>query len=116
MNSIPKWGPRLARLYSEDVRKLEALHANRLSPGTKTWSEAVEALFQRMTNLGPAKGAKLVSKAIDYLNNISRDERAHLMIASWAKSRTAWLMFATFSYGNHPDARVREEGLTILIP
>jgi hypothetical protein len=70
MDTIPnlKWAPRLARLYSEEVRKLEALHADRLSPGTRTWADSVEALFQRMAKVGPVKGSRLLQKAIDYLD------------------------------------------------
>jgi hypothetical protein len=115
MNTIPKWGPRLARLYSEDVRKLEAIHADRLSPGTKTWNEAVVALYHRMSDIGPVKGTKLLMKAAAYLNALGRDERAHLMLSCGGGKRNSHLSFATFSYGNHPDARVREEGLTLSI-
>ena len=45
MNVALRYPPRLARLYSADVKRLEALHAGRLSPGVTTWSEAVEALY-----------------------------------------------------------------------
>ena len=51
--TIPRWGPRLARLYSEDVRKLEAKHAGQLSPGSSTWEQAVEALYNKMSDAGP---------------------------------------------------------------
>jgi hypothetical protein len=115
MNTIPKWGPRLARLYSEDVRKLEAIHAGRLSPGTRTWHEAVVALYHRMSDVGPVKRTRLLTKAAAYLNALGRDERAHLMLSCGGGSRNSHLSFATFSYGNHPDARVREEGLTLSI-
>jgi hypothetical protein len=110
---VPKWGPRLARLYSADVRRLEALHADRLSPGAKTWEQAVELLFQRMVKAGPVKGAKLVKKVSDYLSSIDKDARCHILIALQCRSRTAFLMFATFAYGNHPNPAVREEGLSI---
>jgi hypothetical protein len=110
------WPPRLARLYSEDVRKLEALHADRLSPGASTWEGAVEALFKRMVEIGPVKGTKLVKKAIDYLNGVDKDARRHLLIASQCRSRNAFMLFATFSYGRHPDPKVvKEEGLSIEI-
>jgi hypothetical protein len=36
---IPKWGPRLARLYSADVHRQEKLHANQLMPGTTSWED-----------------------------------------------------------------------------
>ena len=47
MNAIPKWGPRLARLYSEDIRKLEAKHAGKLSPGTCTQGNRVNLITRR---------------------------------------------------------------------
>ena len=111
--TIPRWGPRLARLYSEDVRKLEAKHAGQLSPGSSTWEQAVEALYHRMSDAGPVKGSKLVGKALDYLRSIDPDERAHFVMADWCGSRTALMMLASFSYGPHPDRRVKEEGLNI---
>ena len=48
MSTIPKWGPRLARLYSADVKRLEVKHAGQLSPGTCTWEQAVESLYKRV--------------------------------------------------------------------
>ena len=110
-----RWAPRLARLYSEDVRKLEAVHADRISPGARTWEEAVEALFQRMYNAGPVKGSRLLQKAIDYLDGIASDQRSHFMVAASCRTRTAVLLFATFSTGAHPDPNVRENGLNIVL-
>ena len=110
----PKWGPRLARLYALDVRRLEALHAGRLSAGATTWGAAVEALFERIHQLGPVKGSRLVGKAINYLNGTAADERAHVVLSAASRSRTAFVAFATFSYGAHPDPAVRaEEGLNL---
>jgi len=115
MNAIPKWGPRLARLYSVDVRRLEALHAARLSPGTTSWEAAVEDLYVRMVKAGPVRGSRLIRRAADYLNSIERDDTCHFVICCSGGSRTAFLMFATFCYGSHPDPTVREEGLTIVL-
>jgi hypothetical protein len=115
MTVIPnlRWAPRLARLYSEDIRKLEAVHANHLSPGAKTWQQAVDQLARRMTQAGPAKGAKLIKRAIDYLTGIDPDQYCHFIISASCGSRNALLMFATFSTGNHPNPAVVEQGLTI---
>ena len=115
MTTVPRWAPRLARLYSVDVRRLEALHAARLSPGTTTWETAVEDLYLRMLKAGPVKGSRLIRRAADYLNSIEPDETCHFVISHSIGSRTAFLMFATFSYGHHPDPAVREEGLNILL-
>ena len=100
MLTAPRYPPRLARLYSEEVRKLEAAHADRLSPGASTWKEAVEALHHRMCKLGLAKGAKLIGKAIDYLQSVESDARIHLVItAGNTAKRAAHLMFFTFNVG-----------------
>jgi hypothetical protein len=114
MNVALRYPPRLARLYSADVKRLEALHAGRLSPGVTTWSEAVEALYGRVHAAGPAKGARLIRQAADYLCGTGRDERIHLVLtAGTASNRNAHLMFFTFSIGPHPDPVVEEDGLTI---
>jgi hypothetical protein len=97
MNAIPKWGPRLARLYSEDIRKLESKHAGQLSPGTCTWEQSIESLFKRMVAAGPRKGVRLLKQAADYLNGVDFDERAHLMLSCGGRSRNAHLALATFS-------------------
>ena len=100
-------------LHSEDIRRLEAFHADRLSPGASTWEQAVGTLFKRIIAIGPAKGTRLVQKAIDYLNSVDQDARRHILITAQCRSRSAYLLFATFSYGGHPDLRVKEEGLAI---
>lgn len=117
MNTVPKWGPRLTRLYGEDVKRLEAKHAGKLSPGTSTWEDAVKALSQRVADVGPRKGAQLLAKAADYLERIGEDDRAHLLIATEFRARRAHLVFATYSVGDHPDTRVRETepGLNIVL-
>jgi hypothetical protein len=63
--------------------------------------------------VGPVKGAKLVGKAVDYLCGVGSDEIAHFMVTEWRGRRSAVMMVATFSYGEHPDQRVDEEGLSI---
>jgi hypothetical protein len=118
MSGIPTESRIFADRYIREARRLEKLHADRMSPGAGTWVEAVESLFQRMVKAGPVKGARLVKKAIDYLYDSSKrfDERSHLMIVGHcASSRTALLMFATFRIGPHPDQSVKEEGLTIVL-
>jgi hypothetical protein len=115
MSSIPTESRIFADRYSREARRLEQLHASRLAPGATTWEQAVEALFQQIVKVGPVKGAKLVQKAIDYLNGVVSDERSYLMIVGHCTSRTAFLAFATFLVGPHPDQRVKEEGVTIAL-
>ncbi len=114
--SETRWGPRLARLYSVDVKRLEAQHAAKLMPDASTWGEAVEALFKTMRSLGPVKGSKLIKRASDYLGGVGDTERIHYTVHRHFRSRAARLMFFTFSYGRHPDPAVpHEEGLTIAL-
>ena len=110
---VPKWGPRLARLYTLDMRALEKRHAAAVSPGTTSWQEAVPALYKRMGAIGPRKGAKLLHQVGEYLSGVDVGERAHMLLAWGWRSRSAHLVFATFSIGNHPDPAVREDGLNI---
>jgi hypothetical protein len=113
---VPRWAPRLARLYSADIKRLEATHAGRLSPGAKTWAEAIEALHRTADAAGPVKGARAIARAVDCLGAISRDERAHFTIMADVAKRAAFLMFATFEVGPHPDPLVKEDdGLVITI-
>ena len=76
------WPPRLARLYSEDVRRLEALHAGRLSPGARLGSKRSRHCSRRLVEVGPAKGTKLVTKTIDYLSGVDSDGAA----SSWSRT------------------------------
>ena len=115
MNTLAThWPPRLARLYSADVKRLEAKHANALSPGTFTWEDAVKGLYERMVAAGPRKGARLISQAHAYLSSVYEDE-GDFMVAHRSGSRTALLVFATFVCGDHPDRRVKEQGITIAL-
>jgi hypothetical protein len=105
----------LARLYSADVKKAEAKHANSLSPGTTTWMDAVEALYKRVRKVGPVKGTRLIEHAGDYLASIDPAERTYYMLTCHGKRRRATPVFATFSVGQHPDIRVDEAGITITV-
>lgn len=116
MNSLAtRWPPRLARLYSADVKRLEAKHAGKLSPGATTWEDAVKQLYKRVHEAGPRKGARIIGQAADYLGSVYENEGAHFMVANRSGSRAALLVFATFVGGDHPDLRVKEQGITITL-
>ncbi len=89
------------------------LPANRLCPGAKSWEQAIAGLYRRIHAAGPAKGAKLVRQATDYLEGVKFDDRAYLLLATHSGSRNASRMFAVFSAGNHPDPAVCEDGVSI---
>lgn len=112
---IPKWAPRLARLYSADIRRLEAVHADRISPGAATWEQAIRELFQCVGKAGPRKGSRLLGQVAKYLDSVAHEQRAYIVLGGIGERRNATLVLATFSVGNHPDAALREEGLNVLV-
>jgi hypothetical protein len=111
---IPTKSRIFADRYCRELRRLEQLHAGKLSRGAKTWSDAVLTLANRMLGIeSPVKRAAMLAKAIDYLDSIKPEQRAHFVFASHGASRAAGLVFATFSAGLHPFIGVDEEGVTI---
>ena len=115
MSTIPTESRIFADRYCREVRRLEALHAGHISPGAKTWREAVQALYDCMgTVASPIKQAAMVGKATAYLTNVRPEDCAHLMIAKSHASRSALLCFATFNAGRHPLVGVEEEGINIM--
>lgn len=114
MAAIPTESRIFADRYLRDVRRLEALHAGYISPGTKRWRDALQALYARMGRNGsPAKQAAVLRKAAAYLNGVNLEDRAHFMISHSSASRSALMCFMGFSAGEHPLLGVDEEGLNI---
>ncbi len=115
MARIPTESRIFANRYFREARRVEALHAARLSPGTHTWREALRALFERMEKAGsPIKQAAVLRQAIAALNGIDQQEAMHIgIVAGGGRKRSAGLMFATFSAGWHPLG-LDEEGLRVL--
>ena len=114
MTTIPTESRIFADRYFRDARRLEALHAGRISPGTKTWRDALPALFERMRKSGsPARQTDILRKATAYLNSVKPEDTAHIMIAHSSASRSAFLTFATFRAGLHPLIGVDEDGIHI---
>jgi len=52
MSTIPTESRIFADRYCREIKLLEALHAGKLSPGSKTWREAMPALYKRMLQTG----------------------------------------------------------------
>jgi hypothetical protein len=97
------------------VRRLEALHADRISPGTTTWTAALAALYARLKREGsPVGQAAILRKAITYLCSVKPEDTMHIVFAHSGAARSAVLCFAAFSADEHPLEGVKEEGVSVL--
>jgi hypothetical protein len=113
MSTIPTESRIFADRYCREAGRLEAFHAGRLSPGAKTWREAMTALFARGKIRSPVKQATVVNKAAAYLASVKSEDCAHMLISQYSASRAATLYFATFNASKHPLVGVEEEGIGI---
>ena len=117
MSSIPTESRIFADRYMRELRKREALHSNRLSPGKKQWTDALLDVFDEVGNLGsPLKRAARVRAIAEYLNKaVERDDGfAHFVLDYGGSNRSAGLLLATLGVGEHPIQGVHEEGVNIL--
>jgi hypothetical protein len=114
MATIPTESRIFADRYLREVRRREALHAARISPGTNAWRDALPALYARMAQSGsPTRQAAILRKATTHLISDKPEDCPHIMIGHSGASRSAFLCFATFSAGLHPLIGVAEEGINI---
>jgi len=100
-----------------ELRKREALHSNRLSPGTKNWTDAMLNVFDEVGNMGnPIKRAKRIREIANYLNLAidTADGFAHFVLDTGGSNRSAGLILATLGVGEHPIQGVTEDGVNIL--
>ncbi len=113
---IPTESRIFADRYFREARRIETLHASRISPGATTWRDALSGLFRRMDKVGsPIKQVALIKQAIAILDSIDPKEAMHISFVGHARSRrAAGLVFAAFSAGSHPLKGVDEEGLLIM--
>src|SRR3954452_12766308 len=103
MSPIPTESRIFANRYSRELKQKERLHAHALSPGAKTWDEAVNALYDRMAAAGsPAKRAAILGKAITYLNAVPFTDMTHVRVIIYAAKRAATLGFIAMTSGTHP--------------
>jgi hypothetical protein len=115
MSTIPTESRIFADRFFRELRRLEALHAGRIAPGTKTWQDALLALHDRMGRAGsPSRQAAVLGGAITYLDGIEYDERTYIRFAAYSRSRAAGLALATFNADKHPLVGVHEQGINIL--
>lgn len=116
MSPLPTASRIFVEQYCRAVRANEAHNAARLSPGTKTWVDALQALYTRMLKVGsPVKRATMLRKAIDHVDSLKPDDGVPIRFFSHAASRSASLCLATFSAGMHPLQGVDEEGVRIVL-
>jgi hypothetical protein len=114
MAPLPTESRIFADRYRRDLKRREAVLAERIAPGTKTWSDALAALFERIDRAGsPIKRASLIQRLTEYLND-SIPDGAHFLLDHGGGQRSAGLMFATLSAGEHPLVGVNEEGVNIV--
>jgi len=114
MSPLPTESRIFADRYRRDLKRREAAFADRIAPGTKTWTGAVQAFFDRIDKAGsPIKRASLVHQLTEYLNENVADG-AHFLLDYGGKQRSAGLMFATLSAGEHPLVGIKEEGVNIV--
>jgi hypothetical protein len=103
MANIPTESRIFANRFLRDIRRLEALHAGKISPGATDWRDAMEAVYIRMGRAGkPDKQVAIIGKVADYLHDVAAEDRIHLTVAKTARKRSAILCMATFSAGLHP--------------
>jgi hypothetical protein len=113
MAPLPTESRIFADRYRRELKRREAAFANRISPGTNTWSDAVFSFFESIDKAGsPIKRASLIHKLTDYLNE-NVHEGAHFLLDCGGAKRSAGLMFATLSAGEHPLVGIEEEGVNI---
>jgi hypothetical protein len=104
-----------ANQYLREARRLEALHANHMAPGTATWCDALKQLFKRIDRVGsPLKQVKILQSVTAYLDGVADKEAIHIGILNRAPTkRSASLVFMTFSADEHPFLGVKENGLVV---
>jgi len=113
MAPLPTESRIFADRYRRELKRREADFSNRIAPGTTNWSDAVYAFFERIDKAGsPIKRASLIHKLTSHLND-HVDEGAHFILDCGGRNRSAGLMFATLSAGEHPLAGIEEEGVNI---
>jgi hypothetical protein len=114
MTGIPTESRIFADRYLRELRRLEALHAGRISPGTKRWQAALQALYDRTIGLrrSPKKQAAAVGSLAGYLKSV-RDDYSYLIISSFCASRAAGICFVSFEGHGHPALGVEEEGVVV---
>lgn len=117
MSPIPTESRIFADRYMRELRKREALHSNRLAPGTKNWTDAMLTIFDHVGNIpNPIKRAKRIREIGDYLDKAidTDDGFAHFVLDVGGSNRSAGLVLATLGVGEHPIQGVREDGINIL--
>ena len=113
---IPTESMIFAKYLCRDLRDREALHANRIAPGTKTWREAVPAIAEGFSDMSPIRQAAIVRDVTAYLKSDAASEKfAHLVLDSHARKRSALLALATLTPTIHPFVGNGEDGVCILL-
>ena len=114
MASAPTVSRIFATRYSREAVRLEQLHANHISPGTKTWADAMEAIEGRMRKVGgPIQRTACLRGMGDYLRATQKGSM-HFVLGTYFTKRSSVLSFATINFGSHPLMGVSEDGVCVM--
>jgi hypothetical protein len=115
MSPTPTESRIFATRYEREARRLERLHAEKISPGTIKWVDAMQAVYDRMIRAGsPIKQAVILSRVIDYVSNIKKEEKISFRLGDYSTKRTAALSLATIEFDRHPLTGPNEDGVCLL--
>jgi hypothetical protein len=102
MAAIPTEGRVFVAQFTREIRKREAVGADALSPGTKTWPEALTAFRRSLENAdGPVKAVKSLRAAVERLR-IGQRQRACFVNFFRARSRSGSFELFTWEVAKHP--------------
>ena len=81
----------IADRYLRETRRLEKVHADRLSPGAANWSDALQGLSQRLSKIGINQARRPLRRIVDYLNGLgaTSEQIRHISFHYGQTSRTA---------------------------
>jgi hypothetical protein len=113
MAPLPTASRIFADQYMRDIKRREKKFSDQISPGTNNWTAAMFAFFDKVGNTGsPIKRSQMIRQLTQDLNNTA-EHGAHFLLDYGGSNRSAGVMFATLSAGEHPLLGVDEEGVLI---
>jgi hypothetical protein len=111
--AIPTEGRVFVAQLIREIRKRENIGADALSPGTKTWHDALEAFRQSLTNAdGPVKAAKLLQAARERLR-IGQRQGACFVNFFHTRSRSGSFEILTWEVAKHPLLNKGYDGIFV---
>jgi hypothetical protein len=113
MHRIPTEGRVFVAQLIRDIRKREAVGADALSPGTKTWAEALVAFRHSLENAdGPVKAVRLLRTAHEHLRIVQRQGACFVNFFR-ARSRSGSFQLWTWEVAKHPLINKGYDGIFV---